>query len=89
MYARPPRHFSRNETVTDQLKTIAADFETALLNGVRSGADEAALKALRDRAFDRLREVKKGPSPPCLEAIFDVAGEIGSKLYSAIKMIPK
>ncbi|QIO34643.1 hypothetical protein [Bradyrhizobium sp. 1(2017)] len=70
-----------------ELKQIVTDFETELLNGVRSGADEAALKAVRDQAFDRLRAAKEGPSPPCLESVFDVAGEIGLKLDMALKVI--
>ncbi|MFK4522198.1 hypothetical protein ABIF90_000179 [Bradyrhizobium japonicum] len=75
--------------MTDQLSKIVLDFETELLSGVRSGADEAALACIRDRAFDRLREVKEGPSPPSLEAIFDVAGEIGIKLNMALETIKR
>ncbi|MDI3564938.1 hypothetical protein [Bradyrhizobium sp. Arg816] len=75
--------------MSNKLKSIVLDFETELLNGVRSGADEAALKKIRDEAFDRLRAVKEGPSPPCLETIFDVAGEIGIKLNMALEAIRK
>ncbi|QOZ69194.1 hypothetical protein [Bradyrhizobium arachidis] len=73
--------------MTDALKQIVQEFETALLAGVRSGADEAGLKSIRDQAFDRLREVKEGSASPCLETIFDVAGEIGAKLDMALKVI--
>ncbi|MCK1619556.1 hypothetical protein IVA96_23865 [Bradyrhizobium sp. 159] len=73
--------------MTDQLKTIVLDFEAAVLNGVRSGADEAELKKVREGAFDRLRQVKEGPSPPSLESIFDVAGEIGIKFDIATRAI--
>lgn len=73
--------------MTDKLKQIALDFDAELLNGVRSGADEATLASIRDRAFDRLRAVKEGPSPPSLESIFDVAGEIGIKIDMALKVI--
>ncbi|UFW82844.1 hypothetical protein BjapCC829_22915 [Bradyrhizobium barranii] len=73
--------------MTDALKKIVLDFESALLSGIRSGANEARLTKLRDRAFDQLREVKESPSPPCLETIFDVAGEIGLKLDMALKVI--
>ncbi|MCP3409226.1 hypothetical protein [Bradyrhizobium sp. CCGB01] len=71
--------------MTNALKTITLEFEAELLSGVRSGADEAELAKIRDRAFDRLREVKEGPSPPCLDSIFDVAGEIGRKLDMALE----
>lgn len=73
--------------MTDNLKTIALDFEAELLRGVRSGAGEAELASIRDCAFGRLRAVKEGPSPPCLETIFDVAVEIGLKLDMAMKAI--
>ncbi|WP_441232658.1 hypothetical protein [Bradyrhizobium sp. 1200_D9_N1_1] len=73
--------------MSDALKEIVLDVETELLTGIRSGADEAALAGIRDRAFDRLRAVKEGPSPPCLETIFDVAGEIGLKLDMALKVV--
>lgn len=75
--------------MTEEITKIVLDFESELLNGVRSGADEAALAAVRDRAFDRLREVKEGASPPPLETIFDVAGEIGIKLDMAMKVIAR
>ncbi|WP_314960958.1 hypothetical protein [Bradyrhizobium cosmicum] len=73
--------------MTNELQTIVLEFETALLNGVRTGADEACLAKIRDRAFDRLREVKQGPAAPPLEAIFDVAGEIGRRLDMALETI--
>ncbi|OSJ33257.1 hypothetical protein BSZ19_16600 [Bradyrhizobium japonicum] len=73
--------------MTDALKKIVLDFDAALLDGVRSGANEDALRTLRDHAFDRLRAVKESPAPPCLEAVFDVAGEIGLKLNMALKVI--
>ncbi|WP_375762620.1 hypothetical protein ACE10W_16680 [Bradyrhizobium sp. B025] len=73
--------------MTDELKKLVLDFEAELLIGIRSDADEAELAGIRDRAFDRLRAVKEGPSPPCLETIFDVAGEIGLKLDMALKVI--
>ncbi|MBB4391826.1 hypothetical protein [Bradyrhizobium sp. ERR14] len=68
---------------TSNLKTIVLDFGAALLNGVRSGADEAGLAKMRDQAFDRLREFKEGPAAPALEEIFDVSCEIGRKLDMA------
>ncbi|WP_354241069.1 hypothetical protein [Bradyrhizobium sp. LA2.1] len=71
------------------MKKIVLDFEAALLNGIRSGANDDALRTLRDSAFDRLREVKESPAPPCLEAVFDVAGEIGRKLDMALETIRK
>ncbi|RXH41063.1 hypothetical protein [Bradyrhizobium zhanjiangense] len=73
--------------MTDELKTIVLEFEAALLNGVRNGADEAELSKIRDRAFDQLRDVKEGPAAPSLESIFDVAGEIGIKFEMALEAI--
>lgn len=73
--------------MTGALQAIVLDFEAALLSGVRSGADDAALAKIRDQAFDRLRAVKEGPSPPPLESIFDIAGEIGRKLDMALETI--
>ncbi|QOZ09272.1 hypothetical protein [Bradyrhizobium sp. CCBAU 51765] len=73
--------------IPGNLKQIVLDFETALLDGVRSGADEAGLTKVRDFAFDRLREVKDGPSPPPLETIYDFAAEITFKLHMALKAI--
>lgn len=73
--------------MANQLQSIVLDFEAALLSGVRSGADEAGLTQIRDQAFDRLREVKEGPTAPPLETIFDVAGEIGRKLDMALETI--
>ncbi|RXH23308.1 hypothetical protein XH99_31850 [Bradyrhizobium nanningense] len=69
-----------------ELTQIVLDFESALLNGVRSGADEVGLTKIRDEAFDRVLAVE-GPSPPPLETIFDVAGEMGRKLSMALKAI--
>ncbi|GMO21771.1 hypothetical protein [Bradyrhizobium ottawaense] len=69
------------------LQQIVLDFEAALLNGVRTGADEAGLTTIRDQAFDRLLEVKEGPGAPPLETIFDVAAEIGLKLSMALETI--
>lgn len=80
-------HPRRSSAVTEQLRQIALDFESALLAGVRSGAGEADLNNLRDQAFDRLLAVKEGPTPPCLESFFDVAGEIGLKLNMALETI--
>ena len=45
----------------DTLKQIVLDFEAALLDGVRTGVDEAGLTKIRDEAFDRLRAVKRRP----------------------------
>lgn len=73
--------------MTNDLKKIVLEFEAALLDGVRTGANEAALKAVRDQAFERLLEIKEGPSAPSLETFFDVAGEIGLKLDMALKVI--
>lgn len=73
--------------MSDPLKRVVLDFEAALLDGIRTGDDEAGLTKLRDQAFDRLREVKQGPSAPPLESIFDVAGEIGRKLDMALETI--
>ncbi|MEY9184888.1 hypothetical protein [Bradyrhizobium sp. USDA 313] len=73
--------------MTDAIRQIVLDFESALLNAVRSGADEAGLAKIRDAAFDRLREVKDGPSPPPLESIYDVAFEIDRKLDMALETI--
>lgn len=73
--------------MTDALKTIVLDFESALLNAVRGGADEAGLTKVRDEAFDRLREVKDGQEAPPLETIYDVAFEIGTKLNMALETI--
>lgn len=73
--------------MTDELTKIVLDFESELLSGIRSGADEAELAGIRDRAFDRLRGVKEGPSPPSLEAIFTAAIEIDTKLNMASKVI--
>lgn len=70
-----------------ELTQIVLDFESALLDGVRSGADEAALTKIRDEAFDRVLAVKESASPPPLETIFDVAGEMGRKLSMALKAI--
>ncbi|MET4630463.1 hypothetical protein ABIB83_007515 [Bradyrhizobium sp. I1.8.5] len=42
--------------ITDALKKIVLDFESALLSGIRSGANEARLTKLRDRAFDQSRD---------------------------------
>ncbi|PDT66390.1 hypothetical protein CO683_27000 [Bradyrhizobium ottawaense] len=63
------------------------DFEAALLNGVRTGADETGLTKIRDQAFDRLLEVKDGPGAPPLETIFDSAAEIGLKLSMALETV--
>lgn len=73
--------------MSDKLKAIVLDFEADLLASVQAGSDASALGEIRDRAFDRLRDVKEGPSPPPLETIFDVAGEIGIKLDMALKVI--
>ncbi|WP_454647798.1 hypothetical protein [Bradyrhizobium liaoningense] len=73
--------------MTDAIRQIVLDFESALLNGVRSGADEAGLSKVRDAAFDRLREVKEGPSPPPLDTVYDFAAEITFKLHMALKTI--
>lgn len=75
--------------MTDALKTIVLDFESALLKGVRSGADEAGLTKVRDEAFDRLRVVKEAPGAPPLESIFDVAFEIGRKLDMALETVKR
>ncbi|MGC0326215.1 hypothetical protein ABIG06_006844 [Bradyrhizobium sp. USDA 326] len=69
------------------LKQIALDFETDLLDGVRSGVDETGLTKIRDEAFERLRAVKEGPSAPPLETIFDAAFEMGAKLNMALETI--
>lgn len=82
-------NMSVNVQHPDALKKIVLDFETALLNEVRNGGDEAALRALRDRAFGQLREVKDGPAAPSLETILDVAGEIGIKLNMALETIKR
>ncbi|MBR0735766.1 hypothetical protein JQ581_02405 [Bradyrhizobium liaoningense] len=42
--------------MTEALREIVANFESALLDGVRTGADEAGLTKIRDAAFDRLRD---------------------------------
>ncbi|MEY9191874.1 hypothetical protein [Bradyrhizobium ottawaense] len=73
--------------MTDTLNQIVIDFEAALLNGVRTGADEAELTKIRDQAFDRLRVVKEGPGAPPLETIFDSAAEIGLKLSMALETV--
>lgn len=69
------------------LNQIILDFESALLKGVRRGADEAGLTKIRDEAFDRLRVLKEGPEAPPLESIYDVAFEIGTKLNMALETI--
>lgn len=76
--------------MTDELKQISADFETALLNGVRTGADEAALTRVSDRTVEQLLLVKEAmQAQGQLDEFFTVAIEVKTKLDMAIETIRK
>lgn len=70
--------------MTDALKKIVLEFESDLLRGVRSGADESGLEKIFDRACDRLRTIDSKARD---EAYFSAAVEIQTKLKMALETI--
>ncbi|MFK4507086.1 hypothetical protein LPJ38_26795 [Bradyrhizobium daqingense] len=74
--------------MTDELKRIVVDLEAELVRSIARTADEAPLRAAGDRAFDRLRELKKS-SPELFESILLVAIEVNTKLNMAIETVKR
>ncbi|MBH5369911.1 hypothetical protein [Bradyrhizobium glycinis] len=72
--------------MTGALKTIVLKFEAALLDGVRSGADESDLEQIFDLACERLREFNSEARD---EAYFSAAIEVHTKFKMALETISR
>lgn len=75
--------------MTEALKSIVGEFETAVLRAVAAGGDESDIDQASDEAHDRLRAAKVGADDALLEAIFAAALEIGTKADMAKQTVAK
>lgn len=71
---------------TAAIRDIVRDFEAAVLRAVANGGKRSYVERARDKACDRLRELKAGADADLLEAIFRAAIEIETKSKMAMEI---